>query len=83
MEKSREPAQWTVCTSHSSKPLQTTKAVSPKVEYEYYRWAPITCHVFSTISSNLGGGRSVCVGGAARQALPEVDGTDGGIRTGE
>lgn len=53
-EKSRQPAQWAVCTSHFSKPLQTTKAVSPKVEYEYNRRAPITCYAFSTISSNLG-----------------------------
>lgn len=81
MEKSREPAQWTVWTSHSSKLLQTTTAVSPKVEYEYYRRAPITCHAFSMISSNLGGGRSE--GGAARWALPEEDGTDGSIRMGE
>lgn len=81
MEKSRQPAQWAVCTSHSSKPFQTTKAVSAKVENEYNGRAPSTCLAFSMISSNLGGGWSG--GGAARQALPEEDGTDGIIRMGE
>lgn len=41
MEKSRQPAQWAVCILHASKPLQTTKAVSLKIEYEYNRRAPV------------------------------------------